>query len=98
MPIRASSIWRTAMLKQLQGQQIQIRLAAKGRPTEKAFAERLMRTLKEEAVYLNDDQSFQQAQQHIGYFLQEVYMYKRIHAALAYRTPAEFEAHYAADR
>ena len=85
-------------VKRLQGQQIQISLAAKGRPTENAFAERLIRTLKEEEVYLNDYQSFQQADQHIGYFLQEVYMYKRIHSALAYRTPAEFEAQFHAGR
>lgn len=87
-----------AYVKRLQSQHIQISVAAKGCPTENAFAERLIRTLKEEEVYLNEYQSFQQAQQHIGYFLQEVYMHKRVHSALAYLTPAEFEAQYADDR
>ncbi len=59
-------------MKRLQGQQVPISLAAKGRPTENAFAERLIRTLKEEEVHLNDYQSFQEADQRIGYFLEEV--------------------------
>ena len=69
-------------------------IAAKGRPTENAFVERLIRTLKEEEVYLNEYRSFQEADRHIGYFLEEVYMNKRIHSSLAYRTPAEFEAQF----
>ena len=85
-------------VKRLQAQQVRISLAAKGRPTENAFAERLIRTLKEEEVYLNEYRSFQEADQHIGYFLEEVYMNKRIHSALAYRTPAEFEAQFHARR
>ena len=85
-------------MNRLQAQQVRISLAAKGRPTENAFAERLIRTLKEEEVYLNEYRSFQEADQHIGYFLEEVYMNKRIHSALAYRTPAEFEAQFHARR
>jgi len=67
-------------------------MAAQGCPTQNAYAERLIRTLKEEEVYLNDYETFDQAHQRIGHFLEEVYMTKRIHSSLGYLTPAEFEA------
>jgi len=70
----------------------QVSMAAIGRPTENAYAERLIRTLKDEEVYLNDYEDYDDAYQHIGRFLDEVYMTKRVHSALGYLTPAEFEA------
>ncbi|MCD6506946.1 integrase core domain-containing protein, partial [Candidatus Poribacteria bacterium] len=54
-------------------------------------AERLIRTLKEEEVYLNEYEDIQEARERIGYFLEEVYMKKRVHSALGYLTPLEFE-------
>jgi transposase InsO family protein len=71
---------------------VQISMAAVGRPTENAYAERLIRTLKEEEVYLNEYADYQEAYRRIGHFLDQVYMTKRIHSALGYLTPAEFEA------
>jgi putative transposase len=73
----------------------QISMADKGQPTQNAYAERLMRTLKEEEVYLHDYLDFADAYQHIGRFLDEVYMTKRVHSALGYLTPVEFEAQFA---
>ena len=70
---------------------IQISMAAVGCPTQNAYAERLMRTLKEEEVYLHDYQNFPEAYTRIGHFLDEVYTHKRIHSSLGYLTPAEFE-------
>ena len=70
----------------------QISMAAVGKPTENAVAERFMRTLKEEEVYLHDYQTLTDARQHIGRFLDEVYQVKRVHSALGYQTPVEFEA------
>lgn len=70
----------------------QISMAAVGRPTEDAYAERLIRTLKEEEVYLHEYEDYDDAYQHIGQFLEEVYMTKRVHSSLHYLTPAEFEA------
>ena len=55
-------------MNRLQAQQGRISLTAKGRPTENAFAERLIGTLKEVEVRFNDYQSFQEADQHIGFF------------------------------
>jgi putative transposase len=71
---------------------IQISMAAVGRPTENAYAERLIRTLKDEEVYLHEYEDYDDAYQHIGRFLEEVYMTKRVHSSLDYLTPGEFEA------
>lgn len=50
-----------------------------------------MRTVKEEEVDLSEYRDFLDAQRQIGVFIQDVYMTKRIHSALGYLTPAEFE-------
>jgi putative transposase len=69
----------------------QISMAAIGEATENGYAERLMRTIKEEEVTLHDYQDFHDAYQHLGRFLADVYQHKRIHSALGYLTPEEFE-------
>jgi putative transposase len=71
---------------------VRISMAAQGQPTQNAYAERLMLTLKDEEVYLHDYLDYADAYQHIGHFLDDVYMYKRVHSALGYVPPAEFEA------
>ncbi|MFN2130333.1 MAG: IS3 family transposase [Anaerolineae bacterium] len=48
----------------------------------------------DETVYLADYESFSDAYQRIGHFIEDVYQTKRIHSALGYLTPAEFEAAY----
>lgn len=77
---------------------VQISMAAKGTPTENAFVERFMRTLKEEEVYLHEYRDLADARAHIGRFLEEVYMRKRVHSALGYLPPVEFEAHWQAEQ
>jgi putative transposase len=69
----------------------QISMAAVGEATENGYAERLMRTIKEEEVTLHDYQDFHDAYRHLGHFLAAVYQHERIHSALGYLTPAEFE-------
>lgn len=78
----------------LQQRGILISMAAQGQPTENAFAERLMRTLKEEEVYLHEYRDYDDARAHMAHFLDDVYMHKRLHSALGYLPPAEFEANY----
>jgi putative transposase len=68
-----------------------ISMSGKGRPRENAQAESFMRTLKQEEVYLQDYQSFAEAKQAIGRFIEAVYNEKRLHSSLGYRPPSEFE-------
>ncbi len=67
-------------------------MAAVGKPEENGFAERLIRTIREEEIDLSDYADFHDAYHSIGRFLDEVYSRKRIHSALGYLTPTEFEA------
>jgi len=76
----------------LQQHGILVSMAAVGEPEENGFAERLMRTIKEEEVDLSDYRDFAEAERQIGRFLVDVYMTKRIHSSLGYLTPVEFEA------
>lgn len=78
----------------LQALGTQISMAAVGQPTQNPYAERVIRTIKEEEVYLNEYEDFADAYQRIGHFIEDVYQTKRIHSALDYLTPAEFEALY----
>jgi putative transposase len=70
----------------------QISMAAVGNPYENAKAESFFRTLKMEEVYLKDYRDFEQAEQNMGQFIEEVYNKKRLHSSLGYVPPLEFEA------
>jgi len=69
-----------------------ISMAAVGNPYENAKAESFFRTLKLEEVYLKDYRNFEEAEQNIGQFIEEVYNQKRLHSSLGYLPPVEFEA------
>ena len=72
---------------------IQISMAEIGEAWQNGFAERLIRTIKEEEVDLSEYEDYHDANQQVGRFLDDVYMHKRIHSSLGYLTPAEFESH-----
>jgi transposase InsO family protein len=71
---------------------VRISMAEVGEPTQNGYAERLMRTIKEEEVDLSDYEDYHHAYLQIGQFLEDVYMRKRVHSSLNYLTPAEFES------
>lgn len=69
----------------------QVSMSGKGRPRDNAQAERFMRTLKQEEVYLQEYAGYADNEQGIGHFIEAVYNEKRLHSALGYRPPSEFE-------
>ena len=81
-----------ASIQALRQAEVAISMAAVGEPRENGFAERLIRTIKEEEVDLAEYRDFADAHAQIGRFIDDVYRTKRIHSALGYLTPAEFEA------
>jgi putative transposase len=88
----------TAYVERLQKLNVNLSMAAIGEPRENGYAERLMRTIKEEEVDLSEYQDFADALRQITRFLDDVYNVKRIHSALAYLTPREFEEQWRAER
>jgi len=81
----------TAYVELLTAAGTQISMASVGEPKENGYAERLMRTIKEEEVDLSEYEDFADAWRQLGRFLDDVYNRKRIHSALGYLTPSEFE-------
>jgi putative transposase len=71
--------------------QLRISMSRTGNPYDNAKAERFMRTIKYEEVYMADYQNLTEARASIGHFIEEVYNRKRLHSALGYRPPVEFE-------
>ena len=67
-------------------------MSRKGRPWDNAKAESFMKTLKCEEVYLSQYRDLEHARESIGEFINEVYNSRRLHSALQYRSPAQFEA------
>jgi putative transposase len=82
----------TAYVARLAERGIAISMAAKGNPYENARAESFFKTLKREEVYLKEYADFADAEANLGRFIEDVYNAKRLHSALAYRPPDEFEA------
>jgi putative transposase len=75
----------------LQERHVTISMSRKGNPYDNAACESFMKTLKYEEVYRNEYRDFQEAGASIGEFLERVYNQKRLHSALGYLPPAEFE-------
>ena len=77
----------------LQAHDIRPSMSRIGCPYDNAKAESFMKTLKQEEVDGRAYRNADHARSAIGSFIEDVYNRHRLHSALAYRPPAEFEAH-----
>jgi putative transposase len=78
-------------VKQLESCGITISMSRPGNPYDNAWAESFMKTLKAEEVNGRAYRNFEHAKSCIGTFIDEIYNQQRLHSALDYCSPAEFE-------
>lgn len=76
---------------------INISMLPVGKAEENGYAERIIRTIKEEEVDLSEYLDFADAARQIGRFIEDTYMTKRIHSSLGYLTSIELETAFALD-
>jgi transposase InsO family protein len=81
----------TAYVERLLSVQAQISMSARGNPSDNAKAESFFKTLKPEELYLNQYQTFAEAEANIAHFIEDGYNTKRFHSSLGYLPPIEFE-------
>ena len=77
---------------ELHEHKIEISMSRTGNPYDNAKAERFMRTLKYEEIYMNDYETMAEVRASVEHFIDAVYNRKRLHSAIGYRPPVEFEA------
>lgn len=67
-------------------------MSRKGNPYNNAQAESFMKTLKYEEVLVNEYETLGEARRSVGAFLDRIYNEQRLHSALCYIPPAEYES------
>jgi len=89
---RGSQYASSEYIKTLDDNGIAISMSRKGVPQDNAYAESFMKTLKYEEVYMTEYANIAEARHQIAHFVEEVYNKKRLHSAIGYLPPAEFES------
>jgi putative transposase len=74
---------------------IEISMSRKANPWDNAACESFMKTLKYEEVHRNEYRDLAEARSEIREFIEKIYNRKRLHSALGYLPPAEFESNLA---
>ena len=75
----------------LSASQMMPSMSRPGNPYDNAFCESFMKTLKQEEIYCHEYANFEELSQHLEEFIGAYYNRLRLHSALGYRTPEEFE-------
>jgi len=78
-------------VEELKSHGFEISMSRKGNPYDNATMESFFKTLKYEEVYLCEYETLADVMNRLPYFIEQVYNLKRLHSALAYRPPGEFE-------
>lgn len=84
--------------QRLAGHDITVSMSRPGNPYDNAKAESFMKTLKAEEVDGRSFKSIEDARRSIAVFIDTIYNTERLHSALGYRPPLEFEANFALAR
>ncbi|HLG85120.1 MAG TPA: IS3 family transposase [Bradyrhizobium sp.] len=87
-----------AYRQRLADRDITISMSRPGNPFDNAKAESFMKTLKAEQVNGRAFADLGDARRHINSFIAEVYNKERLHSALGYQSPLEFEAAFAQNK
>jgi len=78
-------------IKILKGHGFTISMSRRGNPYDNAQAESFIKTLKVEEVYVSEYRTFREVKQRVGQFIELIYNQQRLHSALGYLSPVEFE-------